>query len=157
MNGLRTRLAGLLMFAAAMGWLEAVVVVYLRAIVGIGYGESMPEGDIVLARIRAYGWLLPIEQGRELATMVMLAMVAWLGADRLRSRFGAWLMIFGVWDIVYYVGLRTMIAWPKSLAAMDLLFLIPSHPLWYQPIWLPILMSCLMIGAGLWLQRPARV
>jgi hypothetical protein len=34
---------------------------------------------------------------------------------------------------------------------MDLLFLIPPHPWWYQPVWVPILISCGMIGIGLWL------
>lgn len=154
MTGLRSRVAGLALFATAMGWLEAVVVVYLRAMLELEHGAPMPEASEVMARIRSLPWLLPIEQGRELATMLMLAMVAWLGADRGGSRFGAYLMIFGVWDIAYYIGLRVMVGWPRSLAAMDLLFLIPPHPWWYQPVWLPVVMSCLMIGTGLKLMAP---
>jgi hypothetical protein len=148
------RVVWLALFATAMGWLEAVVVVYLRAILELGRGEAMPDAAEVMARIGRFPWLLPIEQGREAATMVMLVAVAWLGADRFRSRFGAWIMIFGIWDIAYYVGLFAMVGWPRSLMAMDLLFLIPASPWWYQPIWHPVGMSCLMIGAGLWLQRP---
>lgn len=145
----RSRVAWLMLFAAAMGWLEAVVVVYIRAIVGLAHGEAMPKAEGVIARIQALPWLLPTEQTREVATVAMLAAVAWLGGDRLRSRFGAFLMIFGVWDIVYYIGLFTLVRWPTSLAAMDLLFLIPPHPWWYQPVWVPVLISCGMIGVGL--------
>ncbi|HET9328353.1 MAG TPA: hypothetical protein VFQ05_16425 [Candidatus Eisenbacteria bacterium] len=152
----RSRLAGLLMFATAMGWLEAVVVVYLRSMLGMQHGEAMPAYAEVMARIRSVPWLLPVEHGREAATMAMLASVAWLGGDRLRSRFGAFIMIFGIWDIAYYVGLRAMVGWPRSLAAMDLLFLIPPHPWWYQPVWLPVGISCVMIGTGLALMRAHR-
>ena len=42
-----------------------------------------------------------------------------------------------------------MLRWPPSLATMDLLFLIPPHPWWYQPVWMPVAISCVMIGAGL--------
>jgi hypothetical protein len=150
----RARIAWLALFATAMGWLEAVVVVYLRAILGLGRGESMPTAAGVMERFARFPWLLSIEQGRELATMVMLAAVAWIGAERPSARFGAWLMIFGIWDIAYYVGLFAMVDWPRSLTAMDLLFLIPASPWWYQPIWHPVGMSCLMIAGGAWLQGP---
>lgn len=136
-------------FAIAMGWLEAVVVVYMRSLVGLEHGEAMPAGDEVMRRLRAIPWLLPTEQGRELATMVMLASVAWLAVEGARRRLGAFLMIFGIWDMVYYVGLRVLVGWPSSLGAMDLLFLIPPHPWWYQPIWLPIMISVMMIAVGL--------
>ena len=86
--------------------------------------------------------------------MVMLASVAWLGGHTWRARLGAFLMIFGIWDIAYYVGLRAMVGWPRSLFAMDLLFLIPPHPWWYQPIAVPVAISCVWIATGLWLQRP---
>ena len=142
------RVAALALFAAAMGWLEAVVVVYIRAIVGIAHGSAMPTSQQVMARFLAIPWLLPTEQGREAATMVMLATVAWLGASRLRQRLGAFLMIFGIWDIAYYVGLRILVGWPTRLTEMDLLFLMPPHPWWYQPVWVPVGISCVMIAAG---------
>jgi hypothetical protein len=151
---LRSRATWLAFFATAMGWLEAVVVVYLRSMLGMQHGEAMPSGAEVMARIQSLPWLLPVEQGREAATMVMLASVAWLGGDQWRSRFGVFLMIFGIWDIAYYVGLFAMAGWPRSLFAMDVLFLIPPHPWWYQPVGLPVGISCLMIGTGLKLMAP---
>lgn len=135
-----------------MGWLEAVVVVYIRGLLGWPPGAPMPRGEGVIAQLRGIPWILPTEQGRELATIVMLAAVACLGAAQWRGRFGAFLMIFGIWDISYYVALRILVGWPKSLLEMDLLFLIPPHPWWYQPVWVPVAISCLMITLGLrWL------
>lgn len=152
------RATTLALFAAAMGWLEAVVVVYLRALLGLAHGVSMPSAAEVMRRIHLVPWLLSIEQGREVATMVMLAAVAWLGGDGARSRLGAFLMIFGVWDLVYYLGLAAMVTWPRSLFDMDLLFLIPVHSWWYQPVWIPASISCawIVIGFGLMAPRPRR-
>jgi hypothetical protein len=139
----------LALYAIAMGWLEAVVVVYLRALVGLAHGDAMPRGEEVMTRLRAIPWMMPTEQSREAATLAMLAAVAWLGAERWRGRLGAFLMIFGIWDITYYVALRVLVGWPRSVLEMDLLFLIPPHPWWYQPVWVPVLISCVMIGVGL--------
>ena len=148
----------LVVYAAAMGWLEAVVVVYIRAIVGIARTEGMPSASEALERFRTRPWLMPTEQTREAATLLMLATVAWLAAPRWRARSGAFLVCFGVWDITYYLGLYALLGWPSSLSNMDLLFLIPPTPLWYQPVWVPIAISCLMVASGLvLLLRPAGV
>jgi hypothetical protein len=144
----RARLIGLFAYAAAMGWLEGVVVVYIRSIVGIAYGEGVPAEAVVMQRMRSLPWLLGVEQSREAATLVMLAAVAWIAARGWRGRLGALLICFGTWDIVYYVALSIMVGWPTSLITMDLLFLIPPHPLWYQPVWLPVAISAVMIAAG---------
>ena len=143
-----SRVAVLAIFAAAMGWLEAVVVVYIRSIVGIAHTETIPPQQEVLRRFMEVPWLLPTEQTREAATLVMLAAVAGLAARRTRGRFGAFLMSFGTWDIVYYVALYCLLRWPPSLTTMDLLFLIPPHPWWYQPVWVPIAISVVMIAVG---------
>jgi hypothetical protein len=147
----RGRPVPLVVFAAAMGWLEAVVVVYIRALLGIRREEGIPAAAEVMRRLETLPWFLATEQGRELATLVMLGAVAWLAADRLRARIGAFLLCFGVWDLAYYAGLVALLRWPPSLASMDLLFLIPPHPAWYQPVWVPVGISCGMIGVGVWL------
>jgi len=138
-------------YAIAMGWLEAVVVIYIRGLVGIAHTEIMPTPSEVVARFQALPWLVPTEQTREAATLVMLLAAAWLAAGRLRPRAGAFLLMFGVWDLAYYAGLYALIRWPPSLGTMDVLFLIPPHPWWYQPVWVPALISCGMIGCGAWL------
>ena len=142
------RLAWVALFAVAMGWLEAVVVVYIRAIIGLAHSETIPPAAEVMRRFVEQPWLLPTEQGREAATLVMLAAVAWLAAPRWPARLGAFLVVFGVWDIFYYVALYAMLRWPPSLATMDLLFLLPPHPWWYQPVWVPVAISCVMIAGG---------
>jgi hypothetical protein len=145
------RLAVLALFATAMGWLEAVVVVYLRALLGVAHGSAAPAPDELTRGLASLPWLIGTEQGREIATIVMLATVAWLAAPRLLPRLGAFLVAFGVWDIVYYVALYLLLRWPPSLATLDLLFLIPPGPWWIQPVWVPVAISCVMIAAGSWL------
>jgi hypothetical protein len=78
----------------------------------------------------------------------MLATLAMLAARTWTARLGAFLVAFGVWDIAYYAALFAMLRWPPSLLTMDLLFLIPAHPWWYQPVWLPVAISCVMITIG---------
>ncbi len=153
--GSARRLAVLLAFALAMGWLEGVVVVYIRNLLGFEHGAGVPPAAEVARRFRALPWLLPTEQTREAATLVMLLALAWLGAPTFRSRIGAFLFIFGVWDITYYVALYALVRWPPTPATMDLLFLIPPGPWWYQPVWIPVLISCVFVAGGLVLYRGA--
>jgi len=143
----------LTIFAAAFGWLEAVVVVYIRGLVGILRTETIPPAAEVMRRFQELPWLMPTEQTREAATMLMLASIAWLAARAWRRRVGAFLYCFGIWDITYYVALYAMIRWPPGLGTMDLLFLLPPHPWWYQPVWVPILISCGFVATGLALIR----
>jgi hypothetical protein len=144
----RARLLALAAFAAAMGWLEGVVVVYIRALTGIGHGADVPDPAGVAERLRAVPWLIGTEQTRELATLVMLLGVAWAVARPWGAKLGAFLFCFGIWDISYYGALYALLRWPPSLATLDLLFLIPPSPLWYQPVWVPVAISAVMIVAG---------
>ena len=142
------RLAVLVLFATAMGWLEAVVVVYLRALLGVAHGSAAPGPDELTRGLASLPWLVGTEQGREVATIVMLAAVAWLAAPRFLPRLGAFLVAFGVWDIIYYVALYLLLRWPPDLATPDLLFLVPPGAWWIQPVWVPAAISCVMIAAG---------
>lgn len=151
------RLVPLAIFSAAMGWLEGVVVVYIRALLGFPHGPAVPAPDELMAKLHGVPWLMPTEQGREAATLVMLLAVGWWSARGLRGRLGAFLTAFGVWDIVYYVALYAMLGWPPSLATRDLLFLIPPSPLWYQPVWVPLAISCGMIGVGVALMKAGKI
>jgi len=145
------RLAVLVLFAAAMGWLEGVVVVYIRGLLGVAHGSLVLDPAEIARRFAALPWLLGTEQGREAATLVMLVTVAWFAAPRFLSRLGAFLVAFGVWDIVYYLALFALLRWPPSVTTLDVLFLIPPGPWWYQPVWVPVAISCVMIAAGSWL------
>jgi hypothetical protein len=99
--------------------------------------------------------LLPTEQTREAATLVMLAAVGVLAARGIRARIGAFLVVFGVWDLAYYAALYALLRWPPSLGTLDLLFLIPPHPWWHQPVWVPMVISLGLIALGIGLFRAA--
>lgn len=125
-------------FAIAMAFIEAAVVVYLRRIYGISdLLIHVPPFDPQIARI---------ELGRELATLVMLLSFGWVAGQNLQSRLGFALIAFGVWDIFYYLWLKVFIGWPKTLLDPDLLFLFPLP--WWGPIIAPLLISLLMIIGG---------
>ena len=131
-----------------MGWLEGAVVVYLRAT--FDAGAVTPAIDPA-----AFARFAPIEAARELATLVMIAAVGWL-AGRSRLERLAWAaVVFGVWDIVYYVTLNIAIAWPASIVDWDVLFLVPAP--WVGPVWAPVGVSLALIGFGLAAARHLRM
>ncbi len=133
------RIGWLTAYAAAMGVLEAAVVVYLRELYYPG-GFRFPVATMA-PRLAA------IEAVRELMTLVMLLAVAMLrGGDR-HDRFYAFAYLFGVWDLVYYAGLKGMLGWPPSLGTWDILFLLPVP--WLSPVVYPIVVSAFLIAGFL--------
>ena len=134
--------AGILLYAIAMAYLEAAVVVYLRAALGVPTGTIFPI-DLSPAAM-PFGW---IEVGREGATLVMIGAVAWIVGRSSLERL-AWAgVVFGIWDIGYYAFLWVFSGWPPSLGTWDLLFLLPAP--WAGPVWAPIAVSAGLIGFGL--------
>lgn len=123
-----------------MGYAEAAVVVYLRQIYYPG-GFAFPLNGSMLRPI------MLVESGREVATLVMLAVIAWLSGRNRLERFSWFLLVFGVWDISYYLGLKALLGWPPSLLTWDILFLIPIP--WVAPVLAPVLVAGLMIALGL--------
>ncbi len=134
------------LFALMMAYFESSVVVYLRTI-------AYPEGfSFPLSPIP--GSILFTEVGREAASLVMIVSVAVLAGTGRRSRFAFFLVIFGVWDIFYYVFLWVLLGWPSSILDWDVLFLIPV--MWSGPVLAPVLVSLVMMAVGgtLLLRRP---
>jgi phosphoglycerol transferase MdoB-like AlkP superfamily enzyme len=132
------------LFSIAMGYLETVVVVYLREIY---YPQGFRFPLIILPQ-----QTLRIEYLRELATLVMLGAVGWLAGKTFSTRFGWFLFSFGVWDIFYYVFLKVLLGWPVSLLTWDILFLIPV--VWVAPVLAPVISACTMILYGVVLNLP---
>jgi len=141
------------LFALAFGFVEAAVVVYLRAAAGLlpGYAGTLAEVQR-LGRVTALDSptitqfpqsLLTVEVVREGATLVMLVSIAMLAAARRKERWALFLWIFACWDISYYVGLWATIRWPTSLKDLDVLFLIPEP--WVAQVWFPLLVSVLTL------------
>jgi len=141
-------------FAAAFGFVEAAVVVYLRAAMGLlpGYQGSLSDlrhssqnYEQAASLSQFPQSLLTIEGYREAATMVMLVSVALLAASKTSSRWAAFLWVFALWDIAYYTGLWAIVRWPDSLTNLDVLFLIPVP--WIAQVWFPLLVSGLTVLA----------
>jgi hypothetical protein len=125
----------IILFAISMGYLESAVVVYIRAI-------YYPEGfAFPLKEMSQY--LAMTELFREAATIVMIMAISILVAKEWLQRFAWFLIVFGVWDISYYLFLKLLIGWPESLLTTDILFLLPS--LWTGPVIAPIINSITMI------------
>jgi len=76
----------------------------------------------------------------------MLLTVGMLAGKTWRARWGYGAVAFGVWDIFYYVFLRVMCGWPRSLFDWDVLFLLPLP--WWGPVLAPVSISILMIVWG---------
>ena len=126
----------LIIFAVSMGFLEAIVVVYIREI-------YYPDGfQFPLKELPPR--LIIIEWIREISTLLMLGSVAWISGKTILKRLSVFLFIFGIWDIIYYVGLKIFLDWPESLFTWDILFLIPIT--WVSPVLAPVLCSLLMIA-----------
>lgn len=134
----RTNLITVSLFAVAMGYLEAVVVVYLREL-------YYPEGFTFPLKLAPVKFIV-IELFREVATIVMLLTVAALAGKKFWERFGYFMILFGVWDIFYYIWLIVTINWPLSLLDWDILFLIPLP--WVGPVIAPCLIALLMVVVG---------
>jgi hypothetical protein len=147
----RGRYLWLWLFGIALGWFEAAVVVYLRALYYPG-GFRFPV-VLVLDRV------VFVEVAREAASLLILAAAARLAGSRFLERFAAFMLVFGIWDLVYYGVLRLVLGWPPSLATWDLLFLIPVP--WVGPVWAPVVVSIALVVCGSRLywtaERPRRV
>ena len=145
------------LFAAAFGFVESVVVVYLRAAVGLLPGYQGTLSDVIRRSGEFYQQsqaitqfpqsLLTLEVFREAATILMLLSVAFLTATKIGARAAAFLWCFAIWDITYYAALWATVRWPLSLQDADGLFLIPQP--WISPVWFPLLVSALAILAVL--------
>ncbi len=125
----------LVVFAVSMGFLEAIVVVYVRELY---YPEGFQFPLKALPR-----WLIVVEWVREITTLLMLGSVAFISGKTFLKRLSVFLLIFGIWDIIYYVGLKIFLNWPESILTWDILFLIPI--IWVGPVLTPVLCSLLMI------------
>ncbi len=135
----RIRWSIVAVFAMAMAWVEAAVVVYLRTLINrIEPYQANP--------LPIFGGLGEIELGREVATLVMLLTVGALAGRTWHSQLAYAMIAFGVWDIFYYVLLAPMTGWPRTLFDWDVLFLLPLP--WWGPVIAPVSIALLMIVGG---------
>src|SRR4051812_42054959 len=135
----RTRWALVTVFAIAMAWVEAACVFYIRSFVD--RIEPYQANPLPIS-----GALGNVELWREASTLVMLAAVGLLAGRTWRARAGYAALAFGVWDILYYVFLRLMTGWPRTLLDWDVLFLLPLP--WWGPVLAPVSIAVVMMAWG---------
>jgi hypothetical protein len=134
----RGRYVWLWILGIAVGWFEASVVVYLRKLYypgGFDFPIVIAPDDIAL-----------VEVAREAFSIVLLAAAARLAGRFFLERFAAFMVLFGVWDLIYYAALKLVLGWPATLGTWDVLFLIPLP--WIGPVWAPMLIAAALVGAG---------
>ncbi len=150
-EGMTGRYLWLWLFGLALGWFEAAVVVYLR--------ELYYAGGFHFPVVVVWDRVLAVEVLREAASILLLAAGARLAGRHFLERFAAFLLLFGIWDLVYYLALKIVLGWPEGLASWDLLFLIPVP--WVGPVWAPCVVSLALLGVGTYLywtaHRPRRI
>ena len=130
-------------FAIAMAHVEASLVVHLRSL-------YYPDNPLVLFPLSLLSHRdLAIELSRELATVVMIVCVSLLAEKGFARIFAAFVYVFGLWDIAYYLWLKLMIGWPVSWFEWDVLFLIPWP--WFGPWIAPVLIALLFVIWGGWI------
>jgi len=135
----RARWGVVLAFAVAMAWVEAASVFYIRTLVDrIEPYQTNP--------LPIDGALGNVELWREASTLVMLTTLGVLAGRTWRRRAGYAALAFGVWDIFYYVFLRLISGWPRTLLDWDILFLLPLP--WWGPVLAPVTISLVMIVWG---------
>jgi len=139
----RARWAIVIAFAIAMAWLEAASVLYIRALVD--RIEPYQANPLPLNTTQ-YGALGNVELAREAATLVMIAALGLLAGRTWRARAGYAALAFGVWDIFYYLFLRLISGWPRTLLDWDILFLLPLP--WWGPVLAPVSIALVMIVWG---------
>jgi hypothetical protein len=138
-KNLNKKIIAVFIFGIAFAYIEAAVVAYLRTI----YYPSGFNFPLVMQ----YDRNLVIEFFRELATLIILVSSGWLLSKKFWEGFAYFLIIFGVWDIFYYIWLKVTINWPASVLDSDVLFLIPMP--WIGPVLSAVLISLTMIVIGI--------
>ena len=160
-DSFRRVMAALVLFGISFGFVEAAVVVYLRAMLAPVRRQvypTVPEKDVFpIIKIEQLGpeltAILKVELLRELATLVMMSAVGLLVS---RKWLAGYAVAFGVWDISFYGFLKILIDWPESLFTWDLLFLLPVP--WYGPVIAPMIVAATMIWLGAsYLRQPFEV
>ena len=124
--------------AIAFAYVEAAAVVYLRVVVGV---------EDLVRDVSTYDpSIAATELGREAATLLLLLAAGWAAGRNLQSRLGFAFYTFGIWDIFYYLWLKVLLDWPRSLLDTDILFLIPLP--WWGPVLSPVLIALLCMAGG---------
>jgi hypothetical protein len=163
-QSLGLRLLGWTIYAAAFGYVEALVVVYLRRLMHMPAGwdyprfwgaQGLPFNSHAIFTEMAHLGILHTEFTREAATIILLLGAACAAGQTGRERLGLFLYTFAVWDLTYYLWLWLWTGFPHGLGATDIYYLLPIA--WYGPVWFPLLvfMPVTILAAVILLRQDA--
>jgi hypothetical protein len=154
----------LVLFGIAFGQVEAA---YIRAshepIHQRLFPDRAPDDLFPLFTVEQWSQEAPpslgpgMEVGRELCTVLLVALVAWGISRGVRDWFAAFALAFGAWDVSYYLWLKAIVGWPHSLSDWDLVFSAPVP--WVAPVWAPLLVAATVIataGVFFWCEAVGR-
>ncbi|MCL5003874.1 MAG: hypothetical protein M1352_01230 [Patescibacteria group bacterium] len=153
---MKTKILFLFVFGLTFAVIEAATVSYLRILVGPNFPQKtypivLNLGFIAFGSAKTSVLQPPavnsIELAREAATLLMILSVSLLAARSLVRRIGAFLIVFSLWDLFYYVFLRIFSGWPQSLWNTDVYFLLPAP--WFGPVITPVILSTILFLVGL--------
>jgi hypothetical protein len=130
-----SRLIWITFLAVSMAFVESSVVIYLR--------ELYYPAGFAFPMVPMPGKIAITEFLREIATLIMLLAMGFLGGKNALQRFAWFIYSFAVWDLFYYVFLKLVLNWPLSWFTWDVLFLIPV--VWTGPVVAPVIVSLTMI------------
>ena len=136
---LKHTLSWLYVWGISFGYIEAAIVIYLRKIYypdGFSFPVVLADTDIAV-----------VEVLRELMTLIIIWAVAELTFWSFNKKLAGYMIIFGIWDIFYYIFLKIFLDWPESYLTWDILFLIPLP--WVGPVLAPVLVSLSLIYTGI--------
>jgi len=133
-----SRIGVIVVFSAAMAVFEAPVATALWRLWELG------EIDLTASPLSSP--LLTAEVLREAASIVMIGSVAFMAGRNALHRLGYASLVFGLWDLLYYVFLRLITGWPRSVFSWDVLFLIPRP--WVGPVLAPALVAAALALGG---------
>lgn len=148
----------LTLFSIAFALVEATLVMYLRKVFSIEGGLIQPDFEVLInlgviailnfgSQVIPSNFITQVEIFRELATMVMLIAVAYLAGTNFKQRLGAYLIAFSLWDLFYYIFLKILTDWPKTLFDADVFFLFPLP--WVGPVLTPIVLFIILLILGI--------
>ena len=159
-DNLIIRISSLLLFGLAFGYVEAAVVFYLRKLIHFHSNYDLTKYHVIL-NLKFITFVDPIqallinsktnevEVVREAATIVMLFCLAILVGKNKLQKLAVFMIGFATWDLAYYLFLKILDNWPRSLFTKDVFFLIPVT--WIGPVITPLIISSLILIGGIFL------
>jgi hypothetical protein len=167
-HDLGRRLLLLILFGVAFGYAEAATVVYIRVMYEPIHQRLFPDRapNDLFPFISLERWAREapsytqgpgLKIGREVSTIVLVAVMAWGVSRTVAQWFASFTLCFGVWDLAYYLWLWVLTGWPASLFDWDMLFVVPLP--WVAPVLAPLLVAATMTATGvvyLWLEASGR-